>query len=150
MPATERAAFPPGQHPGPLKEGSVIWLGYDPVTGSHRVSGPATVIRVGRKWVTYRPGTPGALHGLEGRFDLETLRIDGSPYSSPGSVWASKEAWLLRRQLSTALAHLRSQIVYVDPKKVPELTLEKVAKVRELLGMSPDPWTDPNFEFGKA
>ncbi len=50
----------------------------------------ATVVKVGRTWVTFQQdGT-----GLQERFDHASMWIDGKGYSSPGRVYLSEQDYL--------------------------------------------------------
>lgn len=54
------------------------------------------VIKIGRKWVTVKSDW------IEYRVHIETLRIDGGVYSSPGRAYLSEQHYedgVLRRQL---------------------------------------------------
>ena len=55
---------------------------------SHRHGHPAIVEvgKVGRKWATLVPE-------YAGRFDINTLQLDGKGYSSPGMLYQSKDVY---------------------------------------------------------
>lgn len=76
----------------------------------------AKITKVGRKWAD--------LDGTHGRFNMDTMRMDGGQYSSPGDVFYSRELYeetVLRNELWGRLKAITS------PYTCPEhLSLEDV------------------------
>lgn len=83
------------------------------------------ITKVGRKWVYF------GANKWE-RFDKSTGDVDGGGYSSPGRVWASREACEDDRVLSTAWGELREAMRFTRPEGV---TYADVMKARRLLGL---------------
>lgn len=100
--------------------GQVVWL-----VLSRRCGGgcPATILKIARKWATLDYG------GY--RFDVATGCVDGGRYSSPGSVYESREAHELETLADNRWRELAS---YVQRRK-PTVTLEALTEARRLLGM---------------
>lgn len=93
----------------PFKVGDRLYV--HPFRGFLRIFPPGDVVvtKVGRKWVQYERVDH---RGHASRFDVETRRVDGAGFSSPGLVWPSREAhashvsaYLAKLALVRALQH---------------------------------------------
>jgi hypothetical protein len=67
--------------------GQTVFVHYWKNGGRQSNTADGVVTKVGRKWVTFKEGW------AEDRFDMETGRIDGGHYTSPGDVYPSREAY---------------------------------------------------------
>lgn len=84
------------------------------------------VTKVGRRWAAIGPRM---------RVDVNTLRVDGRGYMSPGQCWLSEAAY--REELALQ-AEWDSLNGYVSRRhRVPEgITIEAIRQVKELLKIS--------------
>ena len=105
------------------KVGQKVWVEYyQNRAGS---GGEIEVTKVGRKWAELDKGRY--------RVEIGSAQIDGGNYSSPGRVWPSKADADAYQDLRKAWSDLRRGVVSYSP---PEgLTLEAIAKAREVLGL---------------
>lgn len=107
-----------------VKAGDVVW--YAP-SGQHRGHGEphyVTVESVGRKWVRMK------FNRL--RFDRNTGEVDGGAYSSPGTVYRTREEWQAAVDLDRAwqIFRIATQRCYRPPSGV---TAEHVREAMRLL-----------------
>lgn len=90
-----------------------------------RVRGEVTVTEVGRKWAR--------ITGVyKGRIAVDTLQADGAGYSSPGTCYASEEAWLQADGPRRAWQALRSKMETACPA---DLSFETIVAAGKLLGI---------------
>lgn len=90
-----------------------------------RVRGEVTVTEVGRKWAR--------ITGVfKGRIEIDTLKADGAGYSSPGTCYASEEAWIIADGPRRAWQALRSKMETACPQ---DLSYEKIVEAGKLLGI---------------
>lgn len=83
------------------------------------------ITKVGRKWVHT---------GHHYRVDIETLRIDGGQYSSPGKCYLSKEDYEAEKALDLAWNDFRETIS--DIHRIPKyMTIAKINQARGVLGL---------------
>lgn len=90
-----------------------------------RVRGEVTVTEVGRKWAR----VTGA---FKGRIAVDTLMADGAGYSSPGTCYASEEAWLVADGPRRAWQALRSRMETACPAG---LSFEAIVQAGKQLGI---------------
>ncbi len=86
------------------------------------------IMKIGRKWVTFK--YPDERYTREaGRFDLETLAMDGN-----GTVWLSEEERTKAKLLQEAWSSFQQAVsnAYRRPAAV---TCEAIAEARRLLGL---------------
>ena len=103
-----------------LTVGQKLWCVPSQRRGSpHEV----TVEKVGRKWANI---------GYRDRIDIETLRIDGGEYSSPGTCYVSKQAYEDEIKLGQAWEAFRRSIDYSTPKGI---TIERIQEAQKILGI---------------
>ena len=113
-----------------LAVGDTVWL----VWNDRRRGVPQehVVSKVGRKWVYINEG--------HYRFDVDTCRVDAGKYSSPATIYESKETWEKKVSLENAWRrfseNVRSQYGTV-PSGATEEAIEQAAK---LLGI----WSEKN------
>ena len=113
-----------------LTAGDTVWL----VWNERRRGAPqeSVVSKVGRKWVYIYNGYY--------RFDVDTWRVDGGGYSSPATIYESKEAWEKEARIENAWCqfaeNVRNQYGTV-PSGATEEAIEQAAK---LLGI----WSEKN------
>ena len=89
-----------------------------------------TVIKVGRRWAEIS-----GPHGS--RFDIETWRLDGGKYTSPGNVYPSLETRSKEVSLMAAWHNFSSAIDrYSAP---PNVTIEAIQQAADLLGLELNP-----------
>jgi len=97
---------------------------------------PITVKKIGRKWVNYE-----SKYGT-GRFDKESMAVDGMGYSSPGQIYLSMEAYQSELHRTAAIKELRALLDWRSGIDLPEtVTVQRVRLVLEILkiGSGPDP-----------
>lgn len=113
-----------------LAVGDTVWL----VCNDGRRGDPQehVVSKVGRKWIY--------IDRCRYRFDVDTWRVDGGGYSSPATIYESKEAWEKKESLENAwrrfAENVRNQYGTV-PSGATEEAIEQAAK---LLGI----WSEKN------
>ena len=83
------------------------------------------VVKVGRKWATLSNGH---------RIDLNTMVADGGDCSPPGICYESKEVYDQEIAVNAAWSAL-GRIIRDYTGKPKDLTLEKIAQAREILGI---------------
>lgn len=116
----------------PLQVGDKVFFAPD---GSHRYMRPGdyTVVKVGTKWAE--------LDGREVRGAMRVhktlLFVDGAGFSSPGRVYASREAWEESQKVQAGLAKLRRDMQYGWHTE-PLVTRAELIEVRRLLHLEPD------------
>lgn len=116
------------KNPHNIQVGQQLWFVYnDSRRGSSRYVG---VQSIGREWAAI------SSFGGKGRINLQTLRVDGGDYSSPGTCYVSEDAYEARVRLSAEWRVLRSELErsYAPP---PDMTFEKIAQIREIIGKGP-------------
>jgi hypothetical protein len=105
------------------KPGQDVWL-----VLTHRGEGrTAKVEKVGRKWATLDHG------GY--RVDMATGRLEAGNYSSPGCVFASREAYEANVAVRNAWNMLCDRLHNAYGSAPSGVTLPDIAKARELLGL---------------
>ena len=87
-----------------------------------------TVTKVGRRWAEFQREGLGWRHA-EHRFDLDTMRLDGAGFSSPGRVYPSEEAYRTETRLNELWSELRNRFdrLYMRPDGVDEIRILKAA-----------------------
>ena len=117
------------RHPKPVV-GQVVWV--ETRYNRKNAGEEKTVAKVGRRWAT--------LSGFRGyRFDIETWRIDGGKYQSPGCVYPCRET--REKELATIAAWRNFSCVveryrYTAP---PNVTIEAIQQAAEILGLEVKP-----------
>jgi|SRR6185503_4260576 len=103
--------------------------------GDAREGRELRVTHVGRKWASLEtiPTQPGHISYEFGRCDKATGCIDGKGYSSPGRCWASQAEWQTWAARHNAWQSLRTELQRLWGPVPDGVTLEDMAKVRELL-----------------
>lgn len=86
-----------------------------------REASDVEVTKVGRKWAQLSNGH---------RIDVETMRVDGGGYTSPGRCWVSREDYEREVLRNQAWRALRDAIGAFVPNGV---SLEDIAAARALL-----------------
>lgn len=87
------------------------------------------VAKVGRVWAELEA------HGLRAyRMALDTWRLDGQGYISPGRVYESEKAYLDEVTLTNAWKNLQNQMGAFPVRPAPAATLEVIQQVTRLLG----------------
>ena len=86
------------------------------------------VTGVGRRWVSTDDGN---------RFDRVTGHVDGGRYSSPGTVYTSRNAYADALELSNAWRTLLSDLRNTYGAAPGGVTVAGIAEARRLLGMKP-------------
>lgn len=102
-----------------LEVGQKLW--YVPNYGHAR---EVTITTVGRKWATF--------DALRRRVDVETLKVDGGNYDSPGRCYQSREEYEEKVALQIAWDTLRRQIAL---RSLPSCTIEAINEAWKLLGL---------------
>lgn len=72
----------------------------------HNRNQEMTIVEVGRKWLTVRPG----LFNATGRVDKETLDADGQDFTSPGRCYRTEQARTEADEVERLWDHLRGQL----------------------------------------
>ena len=86
-----------------------------------------TIEKVGRKWVTLT-----GRHNRTTRFDIETHRLDGGDYSSPGAVYLNEAEYTDATCRAWAWGQLRSAVY--NKCNVPEhLSLTDIEGIKALI-----------------
>jgi hypothetical protein len=102
-----------------VKPGDMLW--YAPYRGNAHL---VTIERVGRKWA----------HTLcRMKVDIHTGAVSGGQYSSPGKCWASRQECESHATTKANWMQLRNE-VYSRVLPPPDVTIDVIEKVRELLG----------------
>lgn len=98
--------------------GQKIWYVNEGRNGLYR-----TVTKVGRDWVYLNNGN---------RFNIETMKIDGGNYFSPGKCYLSEEDEIKERELNKAWQDFKTKIrnIYHVPKSV---TIEDIKQTEKLI-----------------
>ena len=113
-----------------LAVGDTVWL----VWNDRRRGAPrdAVVSKVARKWVY--------INECRYRFDVDTWRVDGGGYSSPATIYESKETWEKEVSLENAWRQFSENVrnrYGTVPSGATEEAIEQAAK---LLGI----WSEKN------
>lgn len=87
------------------------------------------VTKVGRRWADYVTDGYEAAPHFGGRFDIETLRIDGGRFSSPGRVYRTEDEYREQARLSVIWQAFRTKVdrSYQPPDKVGVVDILKAA-----------------------
>lgn len=108
----------------PLELGQVVYLARE---NSQADPTPATVVAIGRKWVTLDHG------GLTRRAEIDTGEVVCPAWGMTHEAWESLEAWQDERRHARAWHRLR-QGLNMHPLP-PRPSLENIEKAAELLGV---------------
>jgi hypothetical protein len=113
------------------KVGMKLW--FQPYEARREQGRYFEVTKVGRKWVSL--GDPDRPQwGARYRVEIGQRQVDGENYSSPGSVWATKEECEEASLLSKEWSEFARKLTY---QSVPDgLTIEALQQVKILLGIS--------------
>lgn len=89
----------------------------------------ATITKVGRRWVTVTKA-----NGVSDRFDAERGHLHYTVGSSPGQVYASREAWAQAKAAGELARKVRAAVTDW-PGALGKLSLADLAEVADLLGV---------------
>lgn len=83
------------------------------------------VDKIGRKWAEFRSEGRTSF----GRFDIETMKIDGGSFTSAGRVYPSEDAYREVLRLDELWTELRRRIdqTYIRPLHLTEISILKAA-----------------------
>jgi len=104
------------------KVGQKLW--YVPSDSRRGPGREVTISAIGRKWAVLDNGVY--------RFDINTGRVDGGQYSSPGVVYKDEQTYLTFKEAQEAWDKLRYEMSYYLPNGV---TKENILSAAKLLGM---------------
>lgn len=85
---------------------------------------PSKVESIGRKWVN--------LEKHAGRFDKETMLLDGGQYSSPGKVYLSEEVYRNELAVEDLWKKFREAYTYRAPEGVTVDNIREAARLLKL------------------
>jgi hypothetical protein len=112
-------------NPHGLYVGQVLY--YAPYDRRHSIREcSVTVEKIGRKWVEISP------HWV-GRIDIQTLRVDGGNYTSPGQCWLSEEAYKQKAAADAAWSAMRNALHGGRPENC---TAEHIKNAAKALGLA--------------
>ena len=83
------------------------------------------VEKVGRRWAT--------IAGVRYRIDVKTLQADGGGYSSPGTCYLDKDAFIAEREAVALYGELRQRMGSRPPAEVSAVDIRQAAS---LLGIA--------------
>lgn len=108
-----------------LSIGDTLWLVIGDEWKKNKHQAPAKVVKVGRKWADLDYGRY--------RVDMETMRLDGAGYTSPGKCYVSQSHYEQELAANKAWDYIAARI---SPSCRPEhVDLEDIKSIAALAGI---------------